>query len=244
MVTDPRTLSVDDVRGIVLKFATDPEIAKIRLETATFAAKTFSEVGNYILASGHMFGTDRKDGRSPFGHGSDEAVGISLILRMGSQLVSAGSQLFVDGRGYAGAALLRQLVEVECLAWAFEARDGDAEKWLRSDRETREDFFRPAKLRKAAQGKFRGKDYGDLCEHGGHPTPAAERLLTSDGTIPQLYLSDLLGHAGRIWDHLVGWAQKLTPHGNFILSRADDMLAQFQLWKEADPLAHLPGAPE
>ena len=74
------------------------------------------------------------------------------------------------GWHYAAAALVRQLVEVEYLAWAFDARDSDAERWLRSTAEERRDFFAPAKLRKAAQGKFRGKDYGHHCEMGGQST--------------------------------------------------------------------------
>jgi hypothetical protein len=76
-----------------------------------------------------------------------------MILRIGSQLVSASVDLFTDGRTYAAAALTRQLVEVEYLAWAFETRDEDAARWLRSDRAEREAFFTPRKLRLAAQGK-------------------------------------------------------------------------------------------
>lgn len=241
---DSASLSSEQARAIILKFATDPDVVKIRTDTAAFAAKTLSTVGDEMHLAGHIIGTDRIDAKSTAGHGSDEAVGISLILRIGGQLTSASAQLLLDGRGYAGAALLRQLVEVEYLAWAFESRDGDAEKWLRSDRKTREDFFRPAKLRKAAEGKFRGKDYGDHCESGGHPTPTARMLLSNDGNIPQLYLSDLLGHVGRIWDHMIGWARKSTLHGQPILARSDAMLDKFRAWKQADPLAHLPGAPE
>jgi hypothetical protein len=66
-------------------------------------------------------------------------------LRISAELVSASTDLFGDGRHYAAAALLRQLVELEYLAWAIETRHEDAEKWLRSSRVERESFFKPAK---------------------------------------------------------------------------------------------------
>ncbi len=233
----------DLVKQAIRLHASDPSQSKVRYDVAIFASQVFLEVGNQIYATGHIFGSDRKDGKSPFGHGSDEAVGVSVLLRIANQLVAAAADLLTSGRPYAGAALLRQLVEVEYLAWAFETRDGDAERWLRSDREIREDFFRPAKLRQAAQGKFRSKDYGYHCEFGGHPVPGAGVLLSEDEATQQLLLSDLNGHAGRIWDHLVGWAYKNDIHGTFILNKSDEMLLRFQEWKRIDQLSGLPAPP-
>lgn len=110
----------------------------------------FGAVGRELHVTGHVIGGDRVEGRSPWGHGTDETVGVSMILRIASQLVSASVDLFTDGRTYSAAALTRQLVEVEYLAWAFEMRDEDAARWLRSDRAEREEFFKPSKLRQAA----------------------------------------------------------------------------------------------
>jgi hypothetical protein len=125
-------------------------------------------------------------------------VAVSMLLRIGSELVSACTDLFADGRHYAAAALLRQLVEIEYLAWAFETRDQDGERWLRSTRTERQSFFTPAKLRDASGGRFRGKDYGYHCELGGHPVPEATLLLKENEVVAQVLLSDLLGHTGRI----------------------------------------------
>lgn len=119
---------------------------------------------------------------------------------------------------------------------------GDAERWLRSDQQERQSFFTPAKLRKAAQGKFRGKDYGYHCELGGHPVPKAGALLDDDTTIAQLLLADLLGHVGRIWDHLVGWA-RADQNGGPILKRGQAMSHQFGAWKSKDPMVDLPSPP-
>lgn len=178
---------------------------ELRAALAKFASQKFHQVGTVLHLTGHIIGPDRALSASPFGHGSDEVVGISLLLRIASQLVSASTDLFRDGRSYAAAALVRQIVELEYLAWAFESRDRDTERWLRSNEQERQDLFRPAKLRKAAQGKFRSKDYGYHCELGGHPVPKAAILLSDDSAISQLLLSDLLGHVGRIWDHRSPW---------------------------------------
>lgn len=221
--------------------AKDPTLVALRFALAKFASEEFHQVGRLLHVGGHIIGPDRAAGASPFGHGSDEVVAISMLLRIASQLVSASADLFSDGRPYAAAALLRQVVEIEYLAWAFETRDRDAERWLRSDEQQRQNFFRPAKLRAAAQGRFRSKDYGYHCELGGHPVPNAAILLAGDTATSQLLLSDLLGHVGRIWDHLMGWAKL---HGeDFILERNSEMLLRFREWKSKDTLVDLPPPP-
>ena len=131
---------------------------------------------------------------------------------------------------------------MEYLAWAIETRDRDGERWLRSTKEERETFVKPAKLRQAAQGKFRGKDYGYHCEFGGHPVPGANILLDGDIATSQLLLSDLLGHVGRIWDHLVRWARR-NDLGGPILARSGPMSRRFAAWKERDSLVSLPPPP-
>ena len=231
--------SADQRRESIRAAALDPEIIELRMRLAAFTAKTFLDVGTKLHVFGHLLGPDRKSGASPFGHGDDAAVAVSLILRIGSQLVSGSADLFASGRNYAGSALIRQLVEVEYLAWAFETKNEEAARWLRSDREERHAFFTPAKLRKAADGRFRSVDYGYHCEMGGHPVPDSWRLLTEDAAVAQLMLSDCLGHSGRIWDHVAQWAQGYIL-ADMVASSADDMLARYSEWKRADALTELP----
>ena len=168
MLTDQES---EKYKAMARTSAADPVQVAGRFQLARATAETFSSAGIELQAIGQIFGLDRVKGLSPASNGSDELVAVSLLLRVAGQLVSASVDLFGDGRHYAAAALLRQLVEIEYLAWAFEARDSDAERWLRSTAEERRDFFTPAKLRKAAQGKFRSKDYGHHCEMGGHRVP-------------------------------------------------------------------------
>ncbi len=222
--------------------AADPMQVGIRFQLARTTAETFSSVGAELHVAGHIVGTDRVRGRSPFGHGSDEIVAVSLLLRIAGQVVSASTDLFDDGRHYAAAALLRQLVEIEYLAWAFGTRDSDAERWLRSTAEERREFFAPAKLRDAAQGRFRGKDYGYHCELGGHPVPRATILLSGDESISQLLLSDMLGHTGRIWDHLLDWSTN-EPWAEPIHKRKESVQLAYTAWQKADRLVELPVPP-
>src|SRR6266849_3086653 len=221
---------IQPTREAMAAAANDKDATECRYELARFSSSELQEAGNELYLMGHFIGPDRAQGSSPFGHGNDETVAVSVLLRVAGQLVSASSDLFADGRHYAAAALLRQMVEIEYLAWAFETRDGDAERWLRSDQQERQKFFTPAKLRAAAQGTFRGKDYGYHCELGGHPVPQAGVLLGGDSAIGQLLLSDLLGHVGRIWDHLAGWARE-DENGVPILERASKMSNRFVDWK-------------
>lgn len=243
-VSAPTPLQTDfDVIRNVIRIATSDEaLVKLRFDLGRFVAQNYSETGEELRVMGQTIGADRKSGVSPFGNGSDETVAISTLLRIAAQLVSASTDLFQDGRSYAAAALLRQLVEIEYLAWAMETKNGDAERWLRSDKKQREEFFKPEKLRKAAAGKFRGQDYGYHCEMGGHPVPSAALLLAGEPEISQLMLSDLLGHAGRIWEHLVGWSREQLL-GSPILTRTPQMRERFMAWKAADPLVGLPPPP-
>ena len=236
----PQTTSarLTPTKEAITAAAIDQGACECRSQLARFSAEVFLAVGTELEVMGHIIGSDRFEGRSPFGHGDDETVAVSLLLRIASQLVSASNDLFNDGRRYAAAALLRQMVEVEYLAWAFSTRDGDGDRWLRSTKEERQEFFSPAKLRRVAQGTFRSQDYGYHCELGGHPVPGAGILLEDKAAIAQLLLSDLLGHAGRIWDYLVGWAQQ-TGHGASILRHAGSMSRQFADWKSRDALVDL-----
>jgi len=233
---------IQPIRDTVNLTANDRKLRKQRRALAHFSSKIFLSVGTELHVLGHVVGADRIDGVSPFGHGSDETVAVSVLLRIASQLVSSSADLFEDGRSYAAAALLRQMVEIEYLAWAIEARHREGERWLRSNRQERESFFTPAKLRRAALGKFRGKDYSYHCELGGHPVPGAGVLLENEPVASQILLADLLGHAGRIWDHLICWARK-SSNGEAILSHALEMSQRFGAWKSKDPLAELPPPP-
>lgn len=229
----------DRQRDAIKAAAIDPIAVASRVEFARFSAETFNDVGTKLHVWGHMLGTDRRHGLSPFGHGDDAAVAVSMLLRIASQLVSGCADLIADGRCYAGSALVRQLVEVEYLAWAFETKDHESAKWLRSTHQEREQFFKPSKLRSASSGRFRSADYSHHCELGGHPVPESWRLLNDDVAIAQLMLSDCLGHSTHIWNHVADWAKGYML-GEIVRERHKAMEEQFAEWQRLDRLAILP----
>lgn len=238
----PSDHDIERYTNLAKTAAADSAQVAARRELAKFTAETFEAAGTELHLVGHILGTDRTNGVSPFGHGSDEIVAVSLLLRIAAQLVSASNDLFADGRHYAAAALLRQLVEIEYLAWAFAARDNDAERWLRSSSDVRRTFFTPAKLRQAAGTKFRGKDYGYHCELGGHPVPQSAVLLGGNEVTCQLLLSDLLGHTGCIWDNLLDWSAG-QQWAKAIHKRKEGMYLSYTSWKSIDQLLDLPPPP-
>lgn len=58
----------------------------------------------------------------------------------------------------------------------------------------------------------------------------------------QVLLSDLLGHAGRIWNHFASWA-KNKPQGKYLHLRNQQMSEKYSVWKSLDPLFELPPPP-
>jgi hypothetical protein len=126
---------------------------------------------------GNIIGPGRVDGSSPFGNGDDSLVSLGYLCETAASLIVGAMQLLDDANCYAGAALNRQLVEVEYLAWAFGEDQEEAALWLRSSRDDRLQRWQPRHLRQRSQGRFRGADYAQHCELGGHPTPQGVRAL-------------------------------------------------------------------
>ncbi len=233
----PNSAVLEGIRGAAM----NSELVSLRDELATFTARVFLEAGKLFEVDGALLGRDRIEGTSPFGNGSDKVAGVALLLQIASQIISGSTMLFGSGQCYAAAALVRQIVEIEYLAWAFANRDKDAQLWLRSTKRERENFFAPRKIREAANGKFGSKDYGYHCDLGGHPTPLARSLLNDNGTQAQLLLSDLLHHARGVWIHLMEWAEA-AGCGQVVVAYNRDMLERYLRWAKVDPLGVLPEA--
>lgn len=212
---------------------TNKNIVRIRHKLAEYTATQFLEVSGEIVRQ-----DDEKSA-------AKDVKAVSILLRIGAALISGSNHLLLVNNSYAGVALIRQLVEVEYLAWAFEDNKQEAEKWMNSNKRERKEFFTPTKLRKAAKGQFRGIDYESHCEFGGHPVPRALAVLDADvrDLAVQMMLADMLGHSGRIWDHFVRWAGGKVKQ-DAILSRSDSMLERYVAWKRADPLTRLPPPPK
>jgi hypothetical protein len=235
--------NVDDVREFIRSAAGDRTLDAQRFTLANVAAEVFDNLGVELSLIGHHCESTQTEASSECQASHGEIVAIALLLRVASQLTGSCAELFAQRKHYAAAALLRQLVEVEYLAWAFEKRDRDAQKWLQSTREEREKFFRPLRLRRASKGHFRDQDYRYHCEMGGHPVPGALILFGVDAdSTGQLLLADALGHVGHIWNHVASWA---TSHGlSASIQRHGGQLPRLHRhWCANDPLIKLPPPP-
>jgi hypothetical protein len=109
-------------------------------------------------------------------HRATGGLASSVPLNKGRLHSEKEAHLLDNGNLYAAAALLRQLVEVEYLAWAFAEDDEEAAAWLRSTKEERTKFWQPrlTSLGKRSAGRFKG----GFLQH--HPVPLFHRLRQSN----------------------------------------------------------------
>ena len=106
-----------------------------RVEFARTTTDAFEAVGQYLYLAGHVL---RDEG----------ARAVSLASRIGGALGRGTCDLLDAGNAYGGAALLRQLVEVEYLLWTFSDDAEDASRWLHASKSQLDGRFRPEASRR------------------------------------------------------------------------------------------------
>lgn len=229
----------EDLRAAVIEAGENPEGRASRVEVCETLALAFTKVGEYLWMGGAIIGPDRVEGTSPFGFGSDATVGLGTVVQIAGELSKGIILLLEQGNRYAAMALMRQLVEVEYLAWAFAEDEKEAMSWLRSTKQERMKLWQPAVIRKRAAGRFRGVDYSLHCETGGHPTPDGNRLLPSTDQKEQDFFSwnELVFHGLSVWDYTVAAADRLG-YGDEIraLPEAEALKAARERRQARDPL--------
>lgn len=134
--------------------------------------------------------------------------------------------------------MIRQLVEVQYLAWAFDEDPEEATRWLRSDRSERHAFWAPRHLRERSGGRFPARDYSHHCDLGGHPTPDSRRLLPDHENDPVvLWWVDLALHSASIWNHVKSALAALNNED--LLARIDGETGPSHAvarWRDSDRL--------
>ncbi len=88
---------------------------------------------------------------APNGKMLDSVDSMGLLLQMAGELMFASANLLSEREIYAGAALLRQVTEIEYLTWAIKENYRTAENWLRSTHEERMASFSPVQLRRTSK---------------------------------------------------------------------------------------------
>ncbi len=198
--------SEESARVALLDAASDPAAATARRSLCRALPDALRSTGRTLIVTGHFIGPERADRSSPSGNGNDLLVALGLLCETVAALVEGVGTLLTAGNYYAAGALARQLVEAEYLAWAFSDDQDEAKNWLRSTDEERRQRWQPRHLRQRSAGRFRGKDYAEHCEFGGHPTPDGCRLLLSaEGATfnHELLLFETAQHASSAWFYLL-----------------------------------------
>lgn len=127
-----------------------------------------------------------------------------LIGAIGGELAASVTYLAEGRWAYASAALVRQLVEIEYLAWAVTNDPDDAWEWFTSDKKTRLSRWQPGKIRQRSEGRFPNKDYHDHCEIGGHPVPEpAMNVLDNRGRWVEVTLYETALHGVATFHYLL-----------------------------------------
>lgn len=131
-----------------------------------------------------------------------QALALALVAYIGSELANGIRILVKDELLYASAALLRQLIEVEYLAFLGYAEPARLARWYSSPPDDIRREFTPGKMRKASNGLFADHEYWTHCENGGHPHPHGRKLLDAypqSMNISAYLLPDICQHMRRLW---------------------------------------------
>jgi hypothetical protein len=203
------------------------ELWALRRETAV---KTGAALADFGFALHNR--SDRE--RQP----AEAVKAMGALLQMLGEVSLASGTLLSTGQHYAGAALLRQVVEIEYLTWTFKAGHRNVSVWLNSTFEERMKTFSPRKLRNTSKGRFLFADYQNHCEQGGHPVPRGIPLLRgAEPAAAQLLLVDLLLHCWRSWDQVRNWLAHVpnADHVDLANARPEISLRLYD-WSTRDPL--------
>lgn len=164
---------------------------------------------------------------------------MGVLALTAGELALACSLLFREQLVYAGAALLRQVVECEELARAFLEQDGLGRAWSRSTHADRQRQWAPATVRKRVPTTWAQRDYSLHCDMGGHPSPDSGRLLHRDASAEsgRLLAYDACFHLSRTWQLLHEAVLRDCPQ---LVERVTDAAAVAQeaivVWQATDPM--------
>lgn len=205
-----------------------PEAARA---LAVFVAKELDALATQVWAFGLAEGNRRA---------------VAIVAQMAGELGIGAVRLFDEERWYAGAALVRQLIETEYLLCLFGQNDEEPMTWLKASDDEMRTMFSPGQMRKRAQGQFDANEYSVHCKSGGHPRPWGARLLREHLLLvpleeqavldPRNQWVDLAQHVERVWCHYV-LAIKAHSPSNFYPERFASVFLEIEEWHKADPAA-------
>jgi hypothetical protein len=116
-------------------------------------------------------------GFSALGLAEGNRKAVSIAVQLAGEIASGAVELFGIQNWYAGAALVRQLVELEYLLFLFATDTSEATRWLSSSPADLRKVYSPAAMRRRSKGNFKDSEYWAHCDVGGHPHWKASVLL-------------------------------------------------------------------
>ena len=146
---------------------------------------------------------------------SRQLEGIGTLTEMAAELAVESCEAYKSGRWYAGASLIRQLIEAEYLMFLFARNLTVAEEWLMASPDKIRKEFGPNRMRSRAGGAFRNKEYWIHCDSGGHPSPAGRHLLANHSDpigSKEIHWLDLAQHLSRLWSHFCQTLLSIKAH--------------------------------
>jgi hypothetical protein len=160
------------------------------------------------------------------------------LVQVAGELSGSTVTLLDAQRTYGAAALVRQLVEVEYLAYCFSTDRALAAQWLTASQDDIRKWFQPAAMRKRSAGVFRDQEYWTHCELGGHPNPRAWVLLPGrTGAVDARWMwLDLAQHLDRLWSFIVD-AVAAVDLTSALAECTSSVSESFAAWRETDILA-------
>jgi hypothetical protein len=203
-----------------------------KMLTARLMATAVSEELDWLAAQVWAFGLSEGTRRA-----------IAIVAQMGAELAVAAVQLYGAKCWYAGAALVRQLIEVEYLLFLFATDPTESERWLKASSAEAKNIFSPAAMRQRSAGRFGVEEYQVHLETGGHPSPLSHALLRehltpiADSTLKLMDCSqwvDLAHHLERLARHYMA-AVALHSRTNIYPDRFARLEKLVSDWNAADP---------
>jgi hypothetical protein len=216
----------------------DETTAKKLLTSANFAAARRMAVA----VAAELDGLAAQVWAFGMAEGARRALGI--VAQMGAELALGAAQLYKAKQWYAGAALVRQLIEVEYLLFLFATDDREPECWLKASDAEAKRTFSPSQMRERSAGRFQVEEYQTHCRIGGHPRISGHVLLkehitpisTSPPKLfnPSIQWVDLAQHLERLSIHYIVAVAKHSPT-NVYPDRFAKLAQLASDWRKSDP---------
>ncbi|WP_280294397.1 hypothetical protein [Nocardia abscessus] len=215
------SVQISDKEGVeanMEEYAADPKMRQSRVDAAVSLVRAMrAAAGSLRNRAADMHEQGRIQER-------DSYEGVSRVTMTAAALGAGAIHLIDVDNHYPAYALLRQVVETEFVLWKFQHDPSSVAAWLNSDREKREQGWKPSRIYRDVDNDYRQKDYSGHCELGGHPTPTGTLLVMQQpSAVAEASLfGDLINHLKEAHAHVVTVADVLDKRSSSATQSIDN----------------------